>query len=149
MSMVLAALLLFTTLMQERLIDRAAFMKGCWSRVSGPRVVEEQWMAPRAGTMMGMSRTVRGDTLVEYEYVRVFERDGKLVYAAQPSSQAPAEFESKQIEDRAITFENTAHDFPQRIIYRAAGDSLHARIEGTMNGRERGIDFRYARVRCD
>lgn len=134
---------------QERLIDNAAFLKGCWQRTSGTRVVEEQWMAPRAGMMMGMSRTVRGDSLIEYEHVRIFERNARLVYAAQPSRQAAAEFESAMITAGAITFANPAHDFPQRIIYRVAGDSLFARIEGSVNGRERGVDFRYARVRCD
>jgi hypothetical protein len=99
--------------------------------------------------MMGMSRTVRGDTVVEYEFIRVFERSSALVFAAQPSGQPAAEFTSTEIAEGAITFANPQHDFPQRILYRLAGDSLHARIEGTMNGRERGVDFRYARVRCD
>jgi hypothetical protein len=134
---------------QTRLIDRAAFMHGCWERRSGNRHVEEQWMRPRGGMMMGMSRTVRGDTAVEYEFVRLFERSGALIYAAQPSGQAPAEFTSTAITEGAITFANPQHDFPQRVIYRLAGDSLHARVEGIMNGRERGVDFRYARVRCD
>ena len=134
---------------QTRLIDRAAFMHGCWERRSGNRQVEEQWMRPRGGTMLGMSRTVRGDTVVEYEFVRLFERNGALVYAAQPSSQPPAEFTSTEITEGAITFANPQHDFPQRVIYRLVGDSLHARVEGSMNGRERGVDFRYARVRCD
>jgi len=134
---------------QTRLIDRAAFMHGCWERRSGNRQVEEQWMRPRGGTMMGMSRTVRGDTVVEYEFVRLFERNRALVYAAQPSGQPPAEFTSTEITEGVITFANPRHDFPQRIMYRLVGDSLHARVEGSMNGRERGVDFRYARVRCD
>ena len=141
--------MLLGPVVQERMIDRAAFMKGCWIRTSGNRVVEEQWMGPRAGNMVGMGRTTRGDTLLEYEHVRIYERNGKLVYAAQPSGQRPAEFESLTIEQGAITFANPAHDFPQRVIYRAGGDSLFARVEGTMNGRERGVDFRYARARCD
>jgi hypothetical protein len=136
-------------LTQSRLIERAAFMQGCWERRAGNRVVEEQWMKPRGGVMMGMSRTVRGDTVVEYEFVRLFEQGGALVYAAQPSGQSPAEFTSTQIREGGITFANPQHDFPQRISYRLAGDSLYARIEGTMNGRERGVDFRYARVRCE
>jgi hypothetical protein len=133
---------------QSRLIERAAFFQGCWERRAGNRIVEEQWMKPRGGMMLGTSRTVRADTVVEYEFMRLFERNGALVYAAQPSGQAPAEFTSTDVADGAITFSNPRHDFPQRVIYRAAGDSLHARIEGTMNGRERGVDFRYARVRC-
>lgn len=134
---------------QTRLIERAAFLHGCWERRAGTRLIEEQWMRPRGTTMLGMSRTVRGDTLVEYEFVRVFERNGSLVYAAQPSGQSPAEFTSTAIRDGALTFANLAHDFPQRVLYRRTGDSLHARVEGTMNGRERGIDFRYVRVHCD
>ena len=53
---------------QTRLIDQASFVRGCWERRAGTRIVEEQWMSARAGTMMGMARTVRGDTVVEYEF---------------------------------------------------------------------------------
>lgn len=106
-------------------------------------------MRPRGGVMLGMSRTIRADTLIEWEFIRLYERGSHLVYAAQPARQAPAEFASTSIERDAITFANPAHDFPQRIIYRRSADSLFARIEGTMNGRERSVDFRYARVQCD
>jgi Domain of unknown function (DUF6265) len=51
--------------------------------------------------------------------------------------------------DSVVIFENTAHDFPQRIGYRkAAGDSLVAWIEGTIEGRSQRVDFLYARVAC-
>jgi hypothetical protein len=47
-------------------------------------------------------------------------------------------------------FENPAHDFPQRIIYRRLSpDSLVARIEGPgPNNTTRGIDFPMRRVNC-
>jgi hypothetical protein len=144
----LLAFLLLWGFTQEKLIDRAGFLKGCWERRVGTRLVEEHWMSPRGGAMLGMGRTVRGDTLIEYEHVRIFERNGRLVYAAQPSGQAAAEFESTTIDDRSLVFANPAHDFPQRIRYRLTGDSLWARVEGKMNGQERGVDFRYARVAC-
>jgi hypothetical protein len=144
----LIAMLLHISAIQERTIDRAAFLQGCWERRAGNRVVEEQWMQPRGGAMLGMSRTVRGDSLVEWEFLRLYERGQELVYAAQPARQPPAEFTSTSIERDVIKFANPAHDFPQRIIYRLSGDSLFARIEGQMNGRDRGVDFRYGRVRC-
>ena len=145
---ILIALLVQLSDFQERTIDRAAFLQGCWERRAGNRIVEEQWMPPRGGAMLGMSRTVRGDTLVEWEFLRLYERGQQLVYAAQPARQPPAEFTSVSIERGIIIFANPAHDFPQRIVYRLTGDSLHARIEGQMSGHERGVDFRYARVRC-
>jgi hypothetical protein len=32
-------------------IERVAWLQGCWESVSGDRIIEEQWTAPRAGTM--------------------------------------------------------------------------------------------------
>lgn len=132
----------------ERL-TRLEWMAGCWESGSGPRVVDEHWTRPRAGLMLGGSRTVRGDSLVEFEQVKLLERGGRLVYAAAPSGQEPAEFESIAVSDSSVTFENRAHDFPQRIIYRRIGrDSLLARVEGMRGGQLRGRDFPYRRMGC-
>jgi len=131
------------------LVSRLSWLSGCWQRRNGTRLVEEQWMVPRGGVMMGMSRTVRGDTLVEYEQLRIFERPGRAVYAAAPSGQPMAEFETRATSDTLVVFENPTHDYPQRIIYRKKGnDSLLARIEGTTGGQVRGTDFPFSRAAC-
>jgi hypothetical protein len=130
-------------------VTQVGWLAGCWELGSGGRVVEEQWTRPRGGLMLGVGRTVRGDSLVEYEQVRIFERGGRLVYGASPSGQTPAEFESTQVSDSAVTFENLGHDFPQRVMYRRpAPDSLIGRVEGMSRGKLRGVDFPYARVAC-
>lgn len=131
-------------------IDRIGWMAGCWESAGPRRVVEEQWTRPRGGTMMGVSRTVMGDSTREYEFTRIVEREGALVFVADPSGQARTEFVARAATADSVAFENPAHDFPQRIVYRraAAGDSLHARIEATRDGQVRGADFRYARVAC-
>jgi len=130
-------------------LDRLAFMAGCWERRSGARLVEEQWMHPRGRVMLGTGRTTRGDTVVEYEQLRIEARGDTVTYHAQPSGQPPAAFRLTSIGEGAVTFENPAHDFPQRITYRAVGrDSLVARVEGASAGRTRGIDFPYARAAC-
>lgn len=131
------------------LIARIGWIAGCWERREGDRLVEEQWMAPRGAIMLGMGRTVRGDTLVEYEQLRIYERGGSLVYAANPSGQEPAEFVSTTVSDSLVVFENLAHDFPQRVVYRRAGaDSLDASVEGTARGKQRTVRFPYARASC-
>jgi len=132
------------------LVQQLAWISGCWRQSGrGNRVVDEQWMTPRGGTMLGMSRTVRGDSLLEFEHLQILERSGRLVYHAEPSGQSPADFVASAVSDTLVIFENPEHDFPQRIIYRRRGtDSLVARIEGTRNGQTRGIDFPYARVSC-
>ena len=130
-------------------VAQVGWIAGCWQRSAGPRLIEEQWMRPRAGLMLGMGRTVAGDSLHEYEQVALFERGGRLVYAATPARQAPAEFESIAVSDSAVTFENLTHDFPPRIIYRRRGaDSLVARVEGMRGGQPRGSDYPYRRAAC-
>lgn len=127
-------------------IERLAWLSGCWTQSRANGVVEEQWMTPRGGSMLGMSRTVIGGKTTEFEFVRIAIVDGALAYVARPSGQAETAFPVKSIEDGVVVFENLSHDFPQRIIYRRNADaSVTARIEGTVNGEARGRDFPYKR----
>ena len=127
---------------------RLGWLTGCWEMRRGALVVEEQWMAPRGGTMLGMSRTARGDSTLEYELVVIRSRGDTLVYQAHPSGQPGAEFAATEVSDSHVVFANPAHDFPQRISYRARPDSLVARVEGMRGGRTRSRDFPYRRAAC-
>jgi hypothetical protein len=100
---------------------------------------------------MGMSRTVRNEKTIAFEHVRLEQsEDGSIRYVANPSGQKEAAFALVKLEGTKAVFENPAHDFPQRIIYHLLSpDSLAARVEGTINGKERSSDFPYRRVRCD
>lgn len=130
-------------------IDRVAWLEGCWEARSPKRVIEENWMAPRGGTMIGVGRTVRGDSLAEYEMTVLRAVNGALTYEAHPSGQAGTTFTARAATDSTIVFSNPTHDFPQRVGYRRVGaDSLLAWIEGERNGRTRRIEFPYRRVRC-
>jgi hypothetical protein len=129
--------------------ESLAWMAGCWEQRAGRRVVEEQWLGPRAGVLLGVGRTTRGDTLVEFEFMRIYEAGDTLVYAAAPSGQNPAEFRASTSGAGEVAFENPAHDFPQRIRYRRLGaDSLVARVEGERGGARRAAQFSYRRTAC-
>ena len=131
-------------------LDRLAWLAGCWERRKGDRISEEQWMAPRGATMVGMSRTVAGKETRAWEFLRIEEREGRLVYIATPSGQTEAAFEQIALSDSAVTFANPAHDYPQRVGYRLLPDgSALARIEGEIKGAERVVDFPLNRVSCD
>jgi hypothetical protein len=128
-------------------VTRLAWLTGCWSlaRSSGAET-EEHWMSPKGGTLLGMSRTVRAGKTVEHEFLQIRIEAGRLVYEARPSGQPPAVFPIKLLEADSVTFENPSHDFPQRISYRRTAGGVTARIEGTSDGKSRGIDFPF--VRC-
>ena len=130
-------------------VEDLKWLAGCWEMRSSERVTEEQWMTPRGGIMIGMSRTVRGESLVEFEQVRIETRGADLYYVASPARQATAEFKATATSAERVTFENPAHDFPTKVAYRKQGaDSLIASIEGQRGGRTRTIEYPYRRVSC-
>lgn len=126
-------------------LDRAAWLAGCWRREAGNAVVDEQWMEPLGGSMLGMTRTVRGGRVVEYEHLRIEARGSDVYLVALPSGQALAEFKLAAGQGPTLVFENPEHDFPKTIRYAPNGvDSLLATIAG--DGRE--VRFPYGRVEC-
>ena len=131
-------------------VDRLHWIAGCWERRTATTVIEEQWMVPRGGAMLGMSRTTTSGTMREFEFLRIARVEGVTTYLAQPGGAPVTPFAATALSDTMVTFSNPAHDFPQRIIYRrpALGDSLVARIEGTRGSAVRGIDFPMQRVAC-
>ncbi len=130
-------------------VERLAWLQGCWELVSPERTVEEQWLPPRGDSMLGVSRTIRGDSLSEYEFLVVRARGEHIAYETHPSGQPPAVFLSRSVSETSAVFENPQHDFPQRIGYQRSGpDSLIAWVEGTQEGRVRRLQFAYRRTAC-
>lgn len=130
-------------------LGELAWLAGCWQARGASTVIEEMWLAPRGGLLLGVSRTVRNGRAIDFEHTRIDYVDGRPAFTAKPARQTEATFPAIESSNDHVVFENAAHDFPQRISYKRAGpDSLHARIEGTVNGQARGMDFKYARVQC-
>lgn len=130
---------------------RVRWLQGCWSADGSAEPGSgEQWTSAAGGAMLGMARTVRKGKMVNFEFVQIREvAPGKLAYIAQPGGAPPTTFMLVREDANEVVFENPAHDFPQRVIYRRSGDTaLHARIEGTRNGKAKGIDYPMQRVSC-
>ena len=130
-------------------LARASWLAGCWELRAPNRVTLEMWMPPLGDLMLGASRTTVGATTSEFEQLRLKAEGDRIVYTAAPSGQRETSFPSLTVSDTLIVFENTAHDFPQRIIYQRRGvDSLLARIEGPGPNGTRRIQFPYRRSNC-
>jgi hypothetical protein len=99
--------------------------------------------------MLGMARTIRGDSLSGYELVVIRQVGDAIHYVAHPVGQPTAVFLLKEASDTSVVFENPEHDFPQRIGYALQQrESLLAWIEGTENGEMRRVEFPYRRTAC-
>lgn len=103
-------------------------LAGCWIGGGAERSVEEIRINPAGGTMLGMSRAVSGDRSGAWELMRIEESGG-------------ASFPSVSVTAYGIVFENPAHYFPQREIYRRDGEALLGRIEGDVDGTPQSVDF--------
>lgn len=135
-------------------IANAAWLAGCWELRTDRRSVLEMWMPAEGGMMLGSSRTVAGGAARQYEHLRLHADGERLVYTAIPSGQREAAFTSpagSPVRADSLVFENPAHDFPQRLVYRRLGpDSLTVRVEGPgPGGSVRGFDQPMRRVRCE
>ncbi len=105
------------------------WMAGQWQTRSGARWTEETWSAPRGGIMLGFSRTGDGTALREWEFIMIAPgADGALAYHAQPGGRPPIAFRLVAHDGMSATFENSAHDFPQRIRYVRERDRMTATI---------------------
>lgn len=131
-------------------LDNLHWLSGCWNNGDTLNRYDEHWMKPAGTSMLGMSRTVAEGETIAYEFLRIQkEKGGAIYYVANPSGQKPDSFKLVKSERNLWIFENPQHDFPQKVIYRLNGDSLIARIEGTTNGKVRGIDFPMKKTKCD
>lgn len=115
-------------------------------------------MKPAGGLMLGMSRTVKGGRAVFHEFMTIATSAAAetgapaLVFTARTGSEAKAvAFTAIRQTAEEVVFENAAHDFPQRVIYRrlAGGQGLLGRIEGVEKGKARAVDFPMKRVACE
>jgi hypothetical protein len=128
---------------------KLAWLAGQWRMEKSGRVTDEQWMAPAAGVMLGMARTLAKGKVVEHEFLQIREGPGgDLFYIAQASGQKEAAFQLKSLTDTEVVFENPEQDFPQKITYTHNADgSLLAAIEGPgSDGQVKRIEYPYQRV---
>jgi len=129
-------------------IGDIAWLAGAWvgSRgAEGTVSLEERWSPPLGGAMLAVSRTVSRGQMVAFEYLRIVERDGGLVYLAQPNGAPPTEFTLTELSANRAVFENPRHDFPQRIVYELGAEgSLSAAIGYVKGGRPRRFEFKAA-----
>lgn len=128
-------------------LDRLGWMAGTWAWDSAGHRSEEHWMEPRGGLMVGMNRTVRDGRARAFEFLRIRERGDTIAYLASPGGRPATTFTLTELGERRVVFENPAHDFPQRIAYWLAADGrLHARVDGTMDGRATSENYVWTRV---
>jgi hypothetical protein len=126
-------------------ISDLRWLAGNWTGTQGAATIEERWAPPSGGAMLAVARTVAGGRMTAFEFLRVVERDGGLVYVAQPGGRQPVEFVLTELGPGVAVFENPAHDFPQTIRYALQQDGAALEAQISAPGRP-AVTFRFTRV---
>lgn len=120
---------------QETRAELPGWMAGCWEMRDGERWAEECWTVPRGGMMMGSGRTGVGDTVRNWEFMRIAadepNGDGpvlRMAFAASPGGRGWTTFGWSPSAEEGVTFFNAANDFPQRVRYWLEDGKLNAEI---------------------
>jgi hypothetical protein len=133
----------------EGRIEQLAFLAGSWAGPEGSAAVEEHWLVPKGGLMLGLGRTVKDGKAVDFEFMRIEQRGDTVVYLASPGGKPATPFPLAAIDATSVVFES-ALEFPRRVSYRKNPDgTLTARIEGTRNGKPAAKEWIWKRVAKD
>jgi hypothetical protein len=120
-----------------------AWLAGTWTGTVDGASAEESWTRPRAGAMLATSRTISGEKMVLFEYLRIVARADGVYYIAQPNGRPPTEFRMTKSTATSMVFENHTNEFPKVITYRLESPvSLVATIS---DGKEKKQEFRFRR----
>ena len=125
-------------------ISELAWLAGDWQTAPGGRaLIEEHWTVPAGGTMIGMGRTVVGDKTAEFEFLRIEQRGNELYYVANPNANCPqTDFKLTRLAGHEVIFENPAHDYPKRVMYRKNSDgSLVASIDAGAGTKSQSFSY--------
>lgn len=118
-------------------INDLNWLAGAWTGTrgtSGTTTIEERWSPPKGGSMLAVSRTVSRDRLSAFEFLRIVEREGGLVYIAQPNGAPPTEFILTEHSPTRAVFENPRHDYPKRITYELTAPNTLTATIGFLKG---------------
>ena len=122
-----------------------SWMSGDWRRCRDGEIVEERWLGPRGGLMIGANLTTSKSGKASWELLRLVQGDDGWTYWASPMGLPPVAFRMIEGEGQRAVFANPAHDFPTRIVYWREGEELLAKIEGMNRGKPAAIEWRFSR----
>lgn len=128
-------------------VAKLAWMAGSWAQEKDGVITRETWLSPIGGVMAGAGQTNTPGRKPFVSYYRISVEPAGVTFTAILPGQPPTPFVLLPGKDGEATFENKAHDFPQRVIFRRCGEQLCGRIEGTVQGKLEAEDWRYTRLR--
>lgn len=119
-----AALVSIYSIPVQKKYNTPMFLAGTWQVENKEEY--EAWTSIDGSTLHGEGYKIRGGQKTVTEYLSIKTLDGKTVYTATVPGQnngQPVDFVLNTEVTGKYSFENLAHDFPQKIQYTPMGDA--------------------------
>ncbi|MEL7187456.1 MAG: DUF6265 family protein [Pseudomonadota bacterium] len=114
----------------------ASWLVGSWSGPAFGAMAEEVWNPPSAGSMVGMFKVYKEDTVLFYELIIMVEEQGSLAIKVKHFNADFTAWESKEdyVTFRLVEVAEDALHFSGLSFYRITDDELHVYIALNSNG---------------
>lgn len=121
-------------------LEKMSWLVGEWENKMPEGVLTETWVIYNDSVFAGRTVFVKDKDTLHYEEILLTQKGETLLYIPTVKGQndnKPVEFrmtESKT--ENEFAFENPAHDYPQKIVYKKVSDTnLVATISGKQQGK--------------
>lgn len=117
-------------------LEDASWLVGSWSGPAFGSMAEEVWNPPSAGSMVGMFKVYKDDTVIFYELLILVEEEGSLALKVKHFNEDFTAWETKEdyVNFRLVSAEENALHFTGLSFYRINDDLLHVFIALNSNG---------------
>lgn len=121
-------------------LEKMNWLIGNWEQSLPDGTLKETWTMQNDSTFSGDSYFINTKDTVHFESIQLVQKAEELTYIATvvgQNNEQPVAFKLTSDTDDTFTFENPAHDYPQKISYKkVSGTSLIASISGKQQGKQ-------------
>ena len=121
-------------------LEKMNWLVGNWEQRLPDGTLKENWTKQNDSTFSGNSYFINAKDTVHFESIKLTQTAGELTYSATVIGQnndEPIGFKLTSDANNTYTFENSAHDYPQKITYKKVNDT---NLVATISGKQQGND---------
>ena len=121
-------------------LKKMDWLVGSWEQKLPDGIITETWAKENDSTFSGKSFFIKGKDTIHLEKVVLTQKNDELLYIPTVSGQnngEPTTFKLTSGVENSFSFENPAHDYPQKITYKKINDT---NLLATISGKQQGKD---------
>ena len=132
-------------------VKSASWLLGNWESKSTDGTLTENWKKLNDSTFHANSFFIKEKDTLHFESITLQQRGEELTYSAAVKGQnndKAVTFKLTTATEKQMIFENSKHDYPQKIIYtQITPDSIVAKISGIQQGKPSSEEFSMKKIK--